>query len=485
MENWRIEHSRQVSKVGIPPYVVRITGESHAGQGFSGTGFIVSPKGHVVTCRHVVVQDDQPPKSIQIYLPSQREPWRYLLGDTSKENDLAFLESVVPPSYETAYAIVHPDWHQDAALGQQIAIFGHSSADNYPAGQLYKCSISGFGEEDGLVGVAGDINPGDSGGPVLDDQERVIGIIYAKDRKRTGQARFIPASLLIELLVRNHVPFFQESQMTSASRTPDYIPNPFIWRTVITEPEAFFDRQSERDRLRDFIHGRQNCQIIGPRRMGKSSLLLEVKRSIHEWQERAVIAYIDLHDWRCSTLEGWLEQVSQKLSLTKSATSLSEFNEGIDKMISGNLRPVLCLDEFEVFKRRRDHFTQDFFSNLRSAGQRGMTIITASQNPLNELTDPNDPTSPFYNIFYPLRLGPFKRKDVDDFLNLSRPDIPPFGPQEKEAIITFSKGNPLALQVACFQVLDCKKKGLPLSTAMNEATEELKSYWSTDTQVRS
>lgn len=437
----------------------------------------------MATCRHVVVQNDHPAKSIQIYIPSQREPWKYRFGDASEEDDLALLKGVVPPSNPTPYAMVHPDWHRDVEIGQQVTIFGHSSADHYPAGQQYQCSISGFSERDGRVGVVGDINPGDSGGPVLDDQQRVIGVIHAKDRKRDGQARFIPASLLLELMVRNQIPFSQSPQTTAASYKPSYIPNPFIWRNGITEPEAFFNRESEKDRLRDFINGRQNCQVLGPRRIGKSSLLLEVERSIHVWQERAVIAYIDLHDARCNTLPGWLGRVSQKLSWTTPATSLSEFNEGVDKMISENLRPVLCLDEFEVFKGRRDHFTQDFFLNLRSAGQRGMTIITASQSPLNKLTDPNDTSSHFYNIFYPLKLGPFEKRDVDDFLMLLRSGITPFDPEEKEAIRIFSKGNPLALQVACFHVVNGKKKGLPLSIAIQEATEEMKSYWPADTQV--
>jgi hypothetical protein len=470
--------------MGIPPYVVRIAGQSRAGQDFNGTGFIVSPKGHVVTCRHVVVQNDQPAKSIRIYISSQRDPWGYLLVGSSKENDLALLEGVVPPSSVTPYAILHPDWHQDAEIGQQVAIYGHSSADNYPSGQMYKCSISGFSEKDERVGVVGDVNPGDSGGPVLDDQERVIGVIHARDRTRDGQARFIPASLLIELLVQKQVPFSGKSQATPASPKAGYIPNPFLWRNGITATEAFFNRESEQNRLRDSISGHQNCQVHGPRRIGKSSLLLQVERSIREWHDRAVIAYIDLQDARCNTLPGWLAQVSKKFSWTQTATSLAEFNEGIDEMISRKLQPVLCLDEFEVFKMRPDHFTWDFFFNLRSAGGRGLTMITASQSPLNKLTDPNDTIlSPFYNIFNPVKLGPFKREVIDDFLSLLRPDIPPFDPEEKEAIRTFSRGYPLALQVACFHVVNGKKEGLPLSTAMNEAKEELKSYWHADSQL--
>lgn len=467
----------------IPSYIVRITGQTQASETFNGTGFIVSPNGHIATCHHVVVHEGKPPSRIQVYVPGYRDAWEYRLRDSSEENDLALLEGVVRPNNETPYATLHPDWHRDATLGQQVMVFGHSSANNYPAGQLYTCNISGFSEKDGRVGVVGDINPGDSGGPVMDDQKRVIGIVHAKDRIRDGHARFIPASLLLDLLTKNQLPVQKKPQLNPGSLKSGYTPNPFTWRKGITAAEAFFNRTSEQWMLRDFIHTDQNCQIVGPRRIGKTSLLLEVKRSVHEWKERAVIAYIDLHDERCSTLSGWLGQVSQKLSWTRRATSLPEFNEGIEEMVSRNVLPVLCLDEFEVFKTRPDQFSQEFFMNLRSAAGQGMAIITASQKSLNEITDPDDPTSPFYNIFPTLKLGPFSEDDVDDFLALLRPNVPPFEPEEKEAIRTFSKGYPLRLQVACYYVVNCKRSGLPFSTAMEQAREDLKSYWHADAQL--
>lgn len=467
--------------MGIPPYVVRITGESRAGQAFNGTGFIVSPKGHIVTCCHVVVQGGQPARKIKIYVSGYEDPWEYVLRDSSEENDLALLEGVVPPSTETPCATLHALWHQDANIGQQLAIFGHSSANNYPAGQRYACSISAFSEKDGRVGVNGDINPGDSGGPVVDDRERVIGMVHAKDRSREGQARFIPVSLLIDLLKKNDVAFQQKVQTESPAIKPRYTHNPFTWRKGITAADAFFDRDDEQLTLRDYIHNRQNCQIVGPRRIGKTSLLLQVERTLHEWEERAVIAYVDLHDARCYSLVGWLAQVSKKLSWAKPAITLAEFNERIEVMVSQNVLPVLCLDEFEEFTMRRDEFSRDFFMNLRHCGNQGMAIITASQKHLNELTEPDDPTSPFYNTFPLLKLGPFLEDDVHDFLSLLRPNVPPFEPAEKEVIRTLSKGYPIALQVASFHVLNSKRGGIPLDSAVRKAEEDLKSYWHSDT----
>jgi hypothetical protein len=80
-------------------------------------------------------------------------------------------------------------------------------------------------------------------------------------------------------------------------------------------------------------------------------------------------------------------------------------------MLARNLRPVLCLDEFEEMSARREEFTQDFFKGLRACGQKGLAILTASKKPLNELTDPQDRSSKFFNTFPLLPLGVFTIKE--------------------------------------------------------------------------
>jgi V8-like Glu-specific endopeptidase len=469
------------NRLGIPRYVVRISGESYAGQVFNGTGFLISPKGHVATCRHVVVHDGQNARKIKIYIYGYDAPWEYQIRDSSQDDDVALLESIVPPTNETTYATLHTDWHQDVQIGQRLTIYGHSSADNYPTGQQYPCTISGFSEKDGRVGVISEINPGDSGGPVIDDNERVVGIINAKDRVRDGQARFVPISLLINLLNKSKVTFQKTPQFNLDYKFKQpYAPNPFTSRKGITKSDAFFNREEEQQTIRDYLHNRQNCQIVGPRRIGKTSLLFQIERFITEWEETAVIAYLDQHDAHCHQLSSWLKLASHKFGWVPSATNLAEFTEHVENMISRNLLPVLCLDEFDDFTRRRDEFDRDFFTNLRHCGNEGMAIITASQKQLNELTDPDDPTSPFYNTFPLLELGPFTEEDVQDFLTILRPGIPPFQSGEKDMILNFAKGHPLALQVACFHVVKARISGIAVATALQKAAKELKAYLPSD-----
>ena len=79
--------------------------------------------------------------------------------------------------------------------------------------------------------------------------------------------------------------------------------NPF-WHSGITEAKDFFGRDREQRTLRDHLHGRQNCQIVGSRRIGKTSLLRQIERVASDWDRNAVVAYLDMQEARCSTLSG-------------------------------------------------------------------------------------------------------------------------------------------------------------------------------------
>jgi class 3 adenylate cyclase len=250
--------------------------------------------------------------------------------------------------------------------------------------------------------------------------------------------------------------------------------NPFIWRGAITKPEDFFNRDNEQRTIRDYLRGRQNCQIVGPRRIGKTSLLKHLERIAPNWNAAAVVAYIDLQSPRSFTLAGWLEQVGRQFDWPNPPSNLADFSEAVDNAISTGQHPVLCLDEFEETLMRPTEFTRDFRLTLRACGQKGMSIITVSRKPLSELTEPADSSSPFYNTFPLLPLASFTKADAEDFITFSRPGVPAFTVEERKAILEFAKGHPLALQVACFHVLEARVSGDLLIAAVQRATDDMR-----------
>jgi len=253
-------------------------------------------------------------------------------------------------------------------------------------------------------------------------------------------------------------------------------PDSFLWRRGITDGSEFFDREKEQRALQLYVRGRQNCQILGPRKIGKTSLLRQVQRCIAQWQPGTTLAFLDSQDPRCFTLSGWLREASRQLNFPRAPKTLADFAERSGLLLVNGSGVVVCLDEFEELRHRDQEFTRDFFLTLRSLGQRGMTILTASQVGLNELTDPGDPSSPFYNTFPALRLGPFSNENAEDFVTLYRAGVLAFTPEQRKVILEFARGNPLALQVACFHVSDAKNSGETLQVAMQRVVEEMQNY---------
>jgi hypothetical protein len=259
--------------------------------------------------------------------------------------------------------------------------------------------------------------------------------------------------------------------------------NPFVWRGGIKEGAAFFDREREQSRLGAFLRNGQNCQIVGPRRIGKTSLLFQVGRVAGGWNPVMAVAYVDGQDPRCATLAGWLKLVAQEFAWREAPTDLAGFAEGAQAMCAAGRRPVLCLDEFEELTRHPGEFAREFFLTLRSCGQAGVSIVTASGRPLSEVMDQSDTdVSPFYNIFSVIRLSPFAEPDAADFLALHRQGVPSFTRREREAIQTFAKGHPLALQVVCFHLLEAKRERANTMDALAAAADEMRavvSAWPT------
>ncbi|WP_448698147.1 trypsin-like peptidase domain-containing protein [Mucilaginibacter sp. AW1-3] len=208
----------------IPRYFVRITGKTVNGDVFNGSGFIVSKKGHIATCFHVVKSNADPSGQLEVYTQFENKPWIYTILDQFEANDVALLEGRVPPSInlENSIGVLNTNWHKLAQIGQVICSYGHSSSKNYTFGQCFPQAISGFSEKDGVVGVTGAINPGDSGGPVLDRDSRIIGIVNQKDTVRDGQGRFLPISLLISLLNKNEIEY-----VTATPSVPSFIDRSF------------------------------------------------------------------------------------------------------------------------------------------------------------------------------------------------------------------------------------------------------------------
>ncbi|MEW5869964.1 MAG: protein kinase [Chloroflexota bacterium] len=250
--------------------------------------------------------------------------------------------------------------------------------------------------------------------------------------------------------------------------------NPYIYRGPVRSPDMFFGRELELREIIAFLNGNQSVSIVGPRKIGKTSLLFHLMRT-ENWpalgmQPENLLAYLD-----CEVLgEGGHEEIFATFA-AEIAAALDErglppepilesaidqptrlsFERAIRKLNQRNLRVVLVLDEFERLSTNPS-LDVNFFNSLRSAaGRYRLAYITASAQPLIHLTYSGRSqeilSSPFFNIFAPMHLGLLPEAEARQIICQPAQRVEsPFPAEVEDFIFSLVGGYPLGLQVACF-----------------------------------
>jgi DNA-binding response OmpR family regulator len=180
------------------------------------------------------------------------------------------------------------------------------------------------------------------------------------------------------------------------------------------------------------------------------------------------------------------------------SVSYSRFVERLRSLAATGLRLILALDEFELVAAN-PHFGQGLFNRLRGlAAQFPLQFVTASKDPLVELTFAHRETlsSPFFNIFAPLHLGLLAEHEALDLLTtLSARGGRPFAPDTIAYLLDLAGPHPLFLQVAGYRAfaaldqgqgaLDAEARARVRSQASADLEPHLRYYWSSlDSQAQ-
>lgn len=164
---------------------------------YGATGFVVSKEGYVVTNYHVVNGADS------IHLQNNKGvAYKAEVIYTDAEKDLAIL-FINDTTFKSLKSIPYTFKKQDSDLGEDIFTLGFPR-DEAVYGQGYLSSSTGYGGDTTAYQISIPVNPGNSGGPVLDHQGNVIGIISGKQKGLDGAAFAIKTSALISTL--NKIP---------------------------------------------------------------------------------------------------------------------------------------------------------------------------------------------------------------------------------------------------------------------------------------
>lgn len=174
-------------------YTVRIRATNCEGVGV-GSGFLLDTE-TIITNRHVVEGADD--LVVETYLGDE-----LTVGVASQGGlaDLAIVRIEQDDTSETAR--LAPD---NPGRGDRLRAFG------YPRGGPLTVTRGRVDDyvSDPRLGNLGkvmradlEIQPGNSGGPALDDEDRVVGVVYAIERD-TEKALIVPVSTLTDLLERD------------------------------------------------------------------------------------------------------------------------------------------------------------------------------------------------------------------------------------------------------------------------------------------
>jgi S1-C subfamily serine protease len=138
----------------------------------SGSGFAVSSDGHVITNYHVI----DGCKEIKIHHKGQSTPARIITFDPN--NDLALLKGSFTPNTHFPLSTTNPELLQEIYVAGYP--FGRKISTSVKVTKGIVSSLTGIGNNFSNIQIDAALQPGNSGGPILNTMGNVVGVAVAK-----------------------------------------------------------------------------------------------------------------------------------------------------------------------------------------------------------------------------------------------------------------------------------------------------------------
>jgi len=265
--------------------------------------------------------------------------------------------------------------------------------------------------------------------------------------------------------------------------------NPFFHRGPIRDPRYFFGRQRELREVLGLLVNMQNVAVVGPARIGKTSLLLHLTRAGSRLAKSAtdkdkhpvVITYVSLEglaDLRPTTFFAHMLRETYRQgegisplkgrSVPGNEITFLQFNEAIDDLCGAGLKLVWLLDEFDL-AGINPSFDLNFFSALRHVASRGATaFVTASERGPYEVEAARTVGSPFADLFTSVLLGPFQASETANLISALSERAGAALASEVDFILEATSGWPFFVQMLAGLLFDERVKSEGLDDAARE-----------------
>jgi Novel STAND NTPase 2 len=252
------------------------------------------------------------------------------------------------------------------------------------------------------------------------------------------------------------------------------IPNPYCNLTAIRNLEMFFGRANLLRRIYEILINHQSISLIGPRGIGKSSLLYctclpEMQARFPFDLSHHVFVLLDLREHLYQTVEDFFHNVCREiigrsqllngLTLQSNGRGADEFSDILDQIDRQGFYPVLLLDAFDKITLN-EHFGPEFFSFLRAHATFGkISYVTGTILSLYDLSHRGISDSPFFNIFFSAPLGALTEEEALELISLpaERAGMP-FSDKEKAWVRKEAGLHPFIIQRVCYVLFNEKQQ---------------------------
>ena len=158
---------------------------------YGGTGFAISSNGYLVTNYHVVKGADS------VYVQNNKgEAFKAQTIYIDPSTDIAVLQ-ITDHNFQSLSTLPYTFKKSKADLGEDVFTIGYPK-DDVVYGKGYLSSATGYGGDSIAYQVSIPVNPGNSGGPLMDSRGNVIGIISGKQTQADGAAFAVKSDFLLK-----------------------------------------------------------------------------------------------------------------------------------------------------------------------------------------------------------------------------------------------------------------------------------------------
>jgi len=201
---------------------------------YGGTAFLLDTKGYLITNYHVLEGADS------VYIQNRKgDSYKTILAYSNKAYDLAILK-IEDTSFKSLGKLPYSLSQEKPGLSEPVFTLGYPR-DEIVYNQGYLSAITGYEGDTLNYQVSMAVNPGNSGGPVLDSKGNILGILSAKQTSADGVAYAVRSTCLYDL---------------ANAKTGDSVLSQIIshYKTHRTSNQlAGLNRQQQIKKIQDFI----------------------------------------------------------------------------------------------------------------------------------------------------------------------------------------------------------------------------------------